>query len=80
MGAKPLALVLAALSLAVPAAPAFAGTAADGGDGSSPSRPWNLTAAAGCLPKVATVPVLGGSLGDHVEECGNGDAVSHALG
>ncbi|MFD8752553.1 hypothetical protein ACFV0O_16465 [Kitasatospora sp. NPDC059577] len=76
MAAGPLALALAVLSLAVPAAPA----AADEGGGVPPARGWGVTAAALCLQEVAVVPVLGGSLGDHVDDCGRGNAVDHALG
>ncbi|MEV7773104.1 hypothetical protein [Kitasatospora sp. NPDC086791] len=91
MGVGPLALALAVLSLAVPAAPAFASAGGDSGgtgNGSGPAQSWGPTAAAVCLSEVALVPVLGGgSLGEHVDDhvrhCGDGNVgnlVDRALG
>ncbi|MFF7992460.1 hypothetical protein ACFZDG_22030 [Kitasatospora xanthocidica] len=70
---KPLALALAVVAPAVPAAPALA-------DQVAPARGWGLTAAAVCFQEVAVVPVLGGSLGDHVDDCGRVNVVDRALG
>ncbi|WP_194927021.1 hypothetical protein [Catenulispora pinisilvae] len=36
---------------------------------------WNFTAAAVCLQEVAVVPVLGDWVGDHANNCSNGNVV-----
>ncbi|GHF31385.1 hypothetical protein GCM10018790_06440 [Kitasatospora xanthocidica] len=61
------------MASAASAAPAVA-------DGTAPARGWGLTAAAVCFQEVAVVPVLGGSLGDHVDDCGRTNAIDRALG
>ncbi|GLW71035.1 hypothetical protein Kpho02_33340 [Kitasatospora phosalacinea] len=39
---------------------------------------WNFTAAAVCLQEVAVVPVLGDWVGDHVNNCSNGNVIDHS--
>jgi hypothetical protein len=39
---------------------------------------WNFTAAAVCLQEVAVVPVLGDWVGDHANNCSNGNVIDHS--
>ena len=68
------------------AAMAFTGGAAQAdndsnfGGGVNAANNWNFTAAAVCLQEVAVVPVLGDWVGDHVNNCGNGNVIDHSSG
>lgn len=57
-----------------------AGSANDSnfGDGSNAATNWNFTAADVCLQEVAVVPVLGDWVGDHVNNCSNGNVIDHS--
>ncbi|MFF8318941.1 hypothetical protein ACF06V_17445 [Streptomyces bobili] len=48
------------------------------GSGVNAANNWNFTAAAVCLQEVAVVPVLGDWVGDHVNNCSNGNVIDHA--
>ncbi|MFE5563871.1 hypothetical protein ACFQ68_02675 [Amycolatopsis japonica] len=39
---------------------------------------WNFTAAAVCLQEVAVVPALGDWVGNHVNNCSNGNVIDHS--
>ena len=67
-------LPLAALALA--GAPAHA----DAGPGVSADNNWDFTSAAVCHEEVAVVPVLGDMVGDHVNNCADGNVVSPPSG
>ncbi|HEY8986996.1 MAG TPA: hypothetical protein VIU15_46435 [Streptomyces sp.] len=69
-------LPLAALALA--AGPAQADGDSNFGDGVSAADNWNFTAGAVCMQEVAVVPVLGDWVGDHVNNCSNGNVVDHS--
>lgn len=83
------ALSVPALALASPALAADAGGAgtqtsgsaaieeSNFGGGANPANNWNFTAAAVCLQEVAVVPVLGDWVGDHVNNCSNGNVIDH---
>ncbi|MFJ8043385.1 hypothetical protein ACIRBX_23100 [Kitasatospora sp. NPDC096147] len=70
------ALTAAALSLAV--APAHADNDSNFGGGVNAANNWNFTAAAVCLQELAVVPVLGDWVGDHVNNCSNGNVIDHS--
>lgn len=65
------------LALAV-AAPAQADNDSNFGGGVNAANNWNYTAAAVCLQEVAVVPVLGDWVGDHVNNCSNGNVIDHS--
>ncbi|MFJ3901638.1 hypothetical protein [Streptomyces sp. NPDC090025] len=69
------ALTLAALTLA---APAHADNDSDFGGGVNAANNWNFTAAAVCMQEVAVVPVLGDWVGDHANNCSNGNVIDHS--
>ncbi|WP_405942199.1 hypothetical protein [Streptomyces sp. NBC_00207] len=69
------ALTLAALSLG---APAHADNDSNFGGGVNAANNWNFTAAAVCLQEVAVVPVLGDWVGDHTDNCSNGNVIDHS--
>ncbi|MEU6663972.1 hypothetical protein [Streptomyces sp. NPDC046821] len=69
------ALALAAASLATPA---VADNDSNFGGGVNAANNWNFTAAAVCLQEVAVVPVLGDWVGDHVNNCSNGNVIDHS--
>ncbi|WP_326593577.1 hypothetical protein [Streptomyces sp. NBC_01294] len=69
------ALTVAALSLA---APAHADNDSNFGGGVNAANNWNFTAAAVCLQEVAVVPVLGDWVGDHANNCSNGNVIDHS--
>ncbi|UUU40187.1 hypothetical protein [Streptomyces sp. NBC_00162] len=69
------ALTVAALSLAVPA---HADNDSNFGGGVNAANNWNFTAAAVCLQEVAVVPVLGDWVGDHANNCSNGNVIDHS--
>ncbi|WP_244199523.1 hypothetical protein [Amycolatopsis thailandensis] len=69
------------------AAPAMAEGPVDGvldvvdnvfGGGVNAANNWNFTAAAVCLQEVAVVPVLGDWVGNHVNNCSNGNVIDHS--
>ncbi|MFF5424044.1 MULTISPECIES: hypothetical protein [unclassified Streptomyces] len=69
------ALVLASVALA---APAHADNDDNFGGGINAANNWNFTAAAVCYQELATVPVLGDWVGDHANNCSNGNVINHA--
>ncbi|MEV6208069.1 hypothetical protein [Kitasatospora sp. NPDC051914] len=69
------ALTLTALA---PAAPAQADIDSNFGGGVNAANLWNFTAAAVCLQELAVVPVLGDLVGDHVNNCSNGNVIDHS--
>ncbi|MGW4232465.1 hypothetical protein ACWEF9_24795 [Streptomyces sp. NPDC004980] len=68
-------LTLAAAGLA---APAHADNDSNFGGGADAANNWNFTAAAVCLQEVAVVPVLGDWVGDHANNCSNGNVIDHS--
>ncbi|WP_062438020.1 hypothetical protein [Herbidospora daliensis] len=48
------------------------------GGGVNAANNWNFTAAAVCLQEVAVVPVLGDWVGNHVNNCSNGNVIDHS--
>ncbi|MFD4917235.1 hypothetical protein ACFWNR_29050 [Streptomyces virginiae] len=69
------ALTVAALALATPA---HADNDINFGGGVNAANNWNFTAAAVCLQEVAVVPVLGDRVGDHANNCSNGNVIDHS--
>ncbi|QNP70480.1 hypothetical protein IAG44_14200 [Streptomyces roseirectus] len=70
------ALPLAALALT--ASPAHADNDSNFGGGVNAADNWNFTAGAVCMQEVAVVPVLGDWVGDHVNNCSNGNVIDHS--
>ncbi|HEY9368304.1 hypothetical protein [Streptomyces sp.] len=70
--------LLAATALSA-AAPAYADNDSNFGSGVNAANNWNFTAAAVCLQEVAVVPVLGDWVGDHTNNCSNGNVIDHAV-
>ncbi|MFF1353682.1 hypothetical protein [Streptomyces sp. NPDC058297] len=68
-------LVLGSIALA---APAHADNDSNFGGGVNAANNWNFTAAAVCLQEVAVVPVLGDWVGDHANNCSNGNVIDHS--
>ncbi|MEV0526600.1 hypothetical protein AB0I66_24460 [Streptomyces sp. NPDC050439] len=68
-------LVIGSLALA---APAHADNDSNFGGGVNAANNWNFTAAAVCLQEVAVTPVLGDWVGDHANNCSNGNVIDHA--
>ncbi|MFB7257923.1 hypothetical protein [Streptomyces nojiriensis] len=69
------ALALATVALATPA---HADNDSNFGGGVNAANNWNFTAAAVCLQEVAVTPVLGDWVGDHVNNCSNGNVIDHS--
>lgn len=73
--------VLAAAAVATAAAAAapcaYAVNDSHFGGGVNAANNWNFTAAAVCLQEVAVVPVLGDWVGDHADNCSNGNVIDH---
>ncbi|MFD0354052.1 hypothetical protein ACFVHW_09915 [Streptomyces sp. NPDC127110] len=69
------ALAIATVALA---APAHADTDSNFGGGVNAANNWNFTAAAVCLQEVAVAPVLGDWVGDHANNCSNGNVIDHS--
>lgn len=69
------AMALAATAMAVPA---HADNDADFGSGVNAANNWNFTAAAVCQQELAVVPILGDWVGDHVNNCSNGNIIDHS--
>lgn len=69
------ACAAAALTLATPA---HADNDSNFGGGANAANNWNFTAAAVCLQEVAVVPVLGDWVGDHANNCSNGNVIDHS--
>lgn len=69
------ALTVAALSLA---APAHADNDSNFGGGVDAANNWNFTAAATCLQEVAVVPVFGDQVGEHANNCTDGNVIDHS--
>ncbi|MEV7522392.1 hypothetical protein [Streptomyces sp. NPDC091371] len=70
------ALTVAALALA---APAHADdNDSNFGGGVNAANNWNFTAADVCLQEVAVVPALGDWVGDHANNCSNGNVIDHS--
>ncbi|MGP3683232.1 hypothetical protein ACTVZO_00695 [Streptomyces sp. IBSNAI002] len=68
-------LVLASVALT---APAHADNDSNFGGGVSAANNWNFTAAEVCLQEVAVVPVMGEWVGDHADNCSNGNVIDHS--
>ncbi|GAA2119366.1 hypothetical protein GCM10009759_67390 [Kitasatospora saccharophila] len=75
---KIIALGALSLSLLALTAPAQADNDSNFGGGVNAANNWNFTAAAVCLAEVAVVPVLGDWVGDHVNNCSNGNVIDHS--
>ncbi|MEV0385491.1 hypothetical protein [Nonomuraea sp. NPDC050643] len=75
---KAFATTLLALGAAGIAAPAHADHDSNFGAGVNAANNWNFTAAAVCMHQVAVVPVLGDWVGDHVNNCSNGNVIDHS--
>ncbi|GHE72733.1 hypothetical protein CP980_31800 [Streptomyces vinaceus] len=71
--------LMAAAALAG-ATPAFADNDSNFGGGVNAANNWNFTAAAVCLQEVAVVPVMGDWVGDHANNCSNGNVIDHSGG
>ncbi|KMO94657.1 hypothetical protein [Streptomyces roseus] len=69
------ALALATVALA---APAHADNDSNFGGGVNAANNWNFTAAAVCLQEVAVAPALGDWVGDHANNCSNGNVIDHS--
>ncbi|MFI8963922.1 hypothetical protein ACIGO8_17615 [Streptomyces sp. NPDC053493] len=69
---------LLAAALSATATPAFADNDSNFGGGVNAANNWNFTAAAVCLAEVAVVPVAGDWVGDHVNNCSNGNVIDHS--
>ncbi|HEY9375070.1 hypothetical protein [Streptomyces sp.] len=72
------AVALALAGAAALASPAHADNDSNFGSGVNAANNWNFTAAAVCLQEVAVVPVLGDWVGDHANNCSNGNVIDHS--
>ena len=72
------AVALALAGAAALASPAHADNDNNFGGGVNAADNWNFTAAAVCLQEVAVVPVLGDWVGDHANNCSNGNVIDHS--
>lgn len=74
-------IMLATLPLAIVgmAAPAHADNDSNFGSGVNAANNWNFTESVACLQEVAAVPVIGDWVGDHTNNCSNGNMIDHAL-
>ncbi|MFJ7305684.1 hypothetical protein [Streptomyces sp. NPDC099088] len=68
-------LALVALAMA---APAHADTDDNVAGAIDAANNWNFSAAAVCLQEVAVVPVLGDYVGDHANNCSNGNVIDNS--
>ncbi|MFJ5265730.1 hypothetical protein ACIQAC_35250 [Streptomyces sp. NPDC088387] len=68
---------LLATAVLAPTTPAVADNDSNFGSGVNAANNWNFTAAAVCLQEVAVVPVLGDWVGNHVNNCSNGNVIDH---
>ncbi|MFE5969924.1 hypothetical protein [Streptomyces sp. NPDC056463] len=75
---KIITVAVMALCTAAMAAPAHADNDSNFGGGSNAANNWNFTAAAVCLQEVAVVPALGDWVGDHTNNCSNGNVIDHS--
>ncbi|MET9607326.1 hypothetical protein ABZZ17_19960 [Streptomyces sp. NPDC006512] len=75
---KIITIAAVALAAAAMSAPAHADNDANFGGGVNAANNWNFTAAAVCLQEVAVVPVLGDWVGDHANNCANGNVIDHS--
>ncbi|MFJ8660302.1 hypothetical protein [Streptomyces sp. NPDC093795] len=75
---KIITIAATALAAAAMSAPAHADNDSNFGGGVNAANAWNFTAAAVCLQEVAVVPVLGDWVGDHVNNCSNGNVIDHS--
>ncbi|GLZ30348.1 hypothetical protein Lesp02_25370 [Lentzea sp. NBRC 105346] len=74
------AVVVTVAAMALTAGVAQADNDSNFGGGVNAANNWNFTAAAVCLQEVAVVPVLGDWVGDHVNNCSNGNVIDHSGG
>ncbi|GAB2483084.1 hypothetical protein [Nocardiopsis aegyptia] len=73
---KALTTALLALGVMGIAAPAHAADDDSGfGGGVNSANNWNFTAEDVCLQELAVVPLLGEWVGDHVNNCSNGNVI-----
>jgi hypothetical protein len=75
---KIITVALMALAAAAMSVPAHADNDSNFGGGINAANNWNFTAAAVCLAEVAVVPVLGDWVGDHANNCSNGNVIDHS--
>ncbi|MEU7747128.1 hypothetical protein [Nonomuraea sp. NPDC049158] len=75
---KAFATTLLILGTAGIAGPAYADNDSNFGGGVNAANNWNFTAAAVCLQEVAVVPALEVWVGDHVNNCSNGNVIDHS--
>ncbi|RST00362.1 hypothetical protein EF910_32010 [Streptomyces sp. WAC07149] len=69
------ALTLAGVGLA---APAYADNDSNFGGGINAANNWNFTAGEVCLQEIAVVPVMGDWVGNHANNCSNGNVIDHS--
>jgi hypothetical protein len=75
---KIITVAVMALAAAAMSVPAHADNDSNFGGGINAANNWNFTAAAVCLAEVAVVPVLGDWVGDHANNCSNGNVIDHS--
>ncbi|MFE5940312.1 hypothetical protein ACFQ69_33685 [Streptomyces sp. NPDC056470] len=75
---KIITVAVMALCTAAMTAPGHADNDSNFGSGVNAANNWNFTAAAVCLQEVAVVPVLGDWVGDHTNNCSNGNVLDHS--
>ncbi|MFJ1936764.1 hypothetical protein ACIOGZ_29410 [Kitasatospora sp. NPDC088160] len=75
---KMITVAVMALAATAMAVPAHADNDSNFGQGVNAANNWNFTAAAVCLMEVAVVPVLGDWVGDHHNNCSNGNVIDHS--
>ncbi|MFJ9947757.1 hypothetical protein [Kitasatospora sp. NPDC091207] len=75
---KIISVAVMALAAAAVSVPAHAHNDSNFGGGVNAANLWNFTAAAVCLQEVAVVPVLGDWVGDHANNCSNGNVIDHS--
>ncbi|WP_306370600.1 hypothetical protein [Nocardiopsis sp. CC223A] len=75
---KTLMITLIALGALGFAAPAHADHDSDFGGGVNAADNWNFTAAVVCHQELAVVPILSEYLGDHIDNCSNGNVIDHS--
>lgn len=77
----PAKVAAAALAVGVPvllATPAAADNDSNFGVGVNAANNWNFTAADVCIQELAVVPALGAWVGEHHNNCSNGNVIDHS--
>ncbi|WP_328957996.1 hypothetical protein [Kitasatospora purpeofusca] len=75
---KIITVAVMALAAAAMAAPAHAHNDSNFAGAVDAANNWNFTAAAVCLQEVAVAPILGDWVGDHADNCSNGNVIDHS--